>query len=186
MIQTPSLEKIKKSLQKSEICIIPTDTILGIFANAQNHQAVEEIFLAKKRSKNKPLAIFLPKISQISKYGIETEESQHFAQKNLPGKYTILLKATNFAKTTLSPLLISQEGTIGIRIPNQQDILTLTKEIIICGTSVNISGTDFAKNKIPTAIQPFVSFFFTNKDNNMTQTPSQIFDFSQNQIKKIR
>ena len=177
---TESLAKIKESLQNGNLCILPTDTILGLFS-ATSHFAVEKIFSTKKRSLSKPLAIFLPNVSEIGKYGIESEESRTFAKNNLPGAYTILLKATSFAKQNLSPLLISRDGKIGIRIPNNADILQVTKEIIICGTSVNVSGEDFAKEEnIPQEIANCVEFLLQNKDNpsQMANTPSTIIDFS--------
>ena len=177
---TESLGKIKESLQNGNLCILPTDTILGLFSST-SHFAVEKVFSTKKRSSNKPLAIFLPNVTEIEKYGIESKESRAFAKNKLPGAYTILLKATNFAKQHLSPLLISSDGKIGIRIPNNADILQLTKEIIICGTSVNVSGENFAKEEsIPQEIANCVEFFLQNKEASsiMANTPSTIIDFS--------
>lgn len=180
MIKTTNLEKIKQTLQNGNLCVIPTDTILGIFANANNYNAVKQVFVAKKRDFKKPIAIFLPNIEAISKFGIETEQSKEFVNKNLPGAYTILLKATNYAKNTLSEGLISHDEKIGIRIPMQKDILQITKEIIICGTSVNISGLEFAKTDVPTELIPFVETFFIKDMNQMKQEPSKIIDFSEN------
>lgn len=178
MEQTTSLKEIKESLQNGNLCILPTDTILGIFSSATNHNAVRKIFTTKKRDLSKPLAIFLPHIEDIAKYAVETESSRTFSQKNLPGGYTILLHATEFAKKTLSPLLISNDGKIGIRIPMQEDILQLTKEVIICGTSVNVSGQEFAKETIPHEIAQHVDVHYAS-NGKMSQTPSTIIDFTQ-------
>lgn len=186
MIQTTDLGKIKQTLQNGNLCVIPTDTILGIFASASNNIAVRKVYTAKQRETNKPLAIFLPNITEIHKFAIETEASKEFTHQNLPGAYTILLQASTFARQTLAPELISQSGTIGIRIPKQNDILQITQEIIICGTSVNVSGQEFARMEIPPEILPFVSAFYTSGIDNMKQVPSQILDFSQNSIVKIR
>ena len=176
---TGSLWKIKESLQNGNLCILPTDTILGLFSST-NHFAVEKVFSIKKRSFDKPLAMFLPNISEIGKYGIESDESRTFAENNLPGAYTILLKASDFAKQNLSPLLISSNGKIGIRIPNNADILQLTKEIIVCGTSVNVSGETFASEEnIPQEISNCVEFLLKSKTTSiMANTPSTIVDFS--------
>jgi len=178
MKKTQSLEEIKQSFQKGNLCILPTDTILGLFADANNHDAILKIFQAKKREYAKPLAIFVHSISAIQQYGIETAQSKTFTQKNLPGEYTILLHATNFAKTHLSHLLISQDGKIGIRIPKQNDILKLTKEIMICGTSVNITGQEFAKDTIPQEIANNVEFILQSKATGLSQNPSTIIDFT--------
>lgn len=119
--------KIKESLQNGNLCILKTDTILGIFANATDTEAVRKIFTVKQRPLHKPFAIFLPDIDKISLYGIETHESSEFCRNNLPGAYTILLKATDYAKRIFSPMIISQDGLIGIRVPNAHDISEITK-----------------------------------------------------------
>ncbi len=177
MKKTQDLQEIKYSLQNKGICILPTDTILGIFADAQNQEAVKKIFTTKKRDFSKPLAIFVPNTQEIPRYGIETEESKLFASKNLPGAYTILLNATEYAKTKLAPLLISNDGKIGIRIPQQGDILKITQEVIICGTSVNVSGENFAIDTIPEEIAHNVDLFYDIK-TQMQQQPSTIIDFT--------
>ncbi len=179
---TSSLEKIKKSLQNDNLCILPTDTIIGIFSSTK-HSAVVKIFEAKKRDLTKPFAIFVPNIEAIGKYGIETDESQIFAKKYFPGEYTIILKATDFAKENLSPLLISSDSKIGIRIPKRDELLELTKEFIICGTSVNISGKSFIIDEnIPDEIKDFIDLFFESTDSHYsdqaTLRPSRILDFS--------
>jgi len=59
--------------------------------------------------------------------------------------------------------------------------LQLTKEIIVCGTSVNVSGENFAKEEsIPQEIANCVEFFLQNKEvsSTMLNTPSTIIDFS--------
>jgi L-threonylcarbamoyladenylate synthase len=186
MKQIHSLEEIKKSLKKGHLSVLPTDTILGIFTDATNHDAVVKIFKTKKRDFSKPLAIFLPTIEKIQKYGIETESSKKFVKENLPGAFTILLQATDFAKSMLSPLLISSDGKIGIRIPKQNNIITLTKEVIICGTSVNISGQEFAKEEIPAEIAENVEFLLMDSSQNLSQKPSTIVDFTQNTLTVVR
>lgn len=190
MIKTTDLQKIKETLYNNKLCVMPTDTILGIFANANSQDAVRQIFVAKKRETSKPLAIFLPNIQEISKFGIETDMSKKFVQENLPGAYTILLQATDFAKNNLPSELIAFDdiigGKIGIRIPMQKDILEITKDIIICGTSVNVSGNDFAKDDVPNEIEPFIDTFFTKDIKNMQQKPSTIIDFSNNKYEIVR
>lgn len=182
-----STEKIKQSLRSGNLCILETDTIPGIFADATDTESVRQIFTVKKRPFSKPLAIFLPSMDKIPGYGIETEASSEFCKKNLPGSYTILLKATEYAKNTLSHLTISQEGLIGIRIPDTQDILEIAKDIIICGTSVNISGKESVSNTtIPEEIAKHVQYYFTSQTCKGSGVPSTVIDFSAGSAKVIR
>jgi L-threonylcarbamoyladenylate synthase len=176
MKRTTSLQKIKQSLQNGNLCILPTDTILGIFTEATNNNAVQKIFTAKQRDFSKPLAIFIS-LDNISKYAIETEASRTFTKKNLPGAYTILLYATEFAKANISPLLISHDDKIGIRIPMQRDILQITQNMVMCGTSVNVSGQAFAKDVIPPEIAQYVDLHYASTEA-MSQIPSTIIDFT--------
>ena len=177
MKRSGNINDALNALNENKLCILPTDTILGLFSSTKSF-AVHKIFDAKKRDYSKPLAIFVPSTEEIARYGIETEDSRKFANENLPGAYTILLHATDYAKNLLCPQLISSDGKIGIRIPNQKQILEITKSVIICGTSVNISGQEFATSEIPNEIESRVEFFLET-NQHLSQTPSTIIDFTQ-------
>ena len=53
------MAEVTSSLERGEFVVIPTDTVYGIAVRADNPEAVERLFYAKGRRKNKKLAYLL-------------------------------------------------------------------------------------------------------------------------------
>ena len=81
-----------KALQEGKIIIIPTDTIYGLAVDGSNPEAVERLYSLKKRDKNKPIAIFLPKLDFITEIFELSNLGAKIAKNFLPGKITIVAK----------------------------------------------------------------------------------------------
>ena len=69
-----SLENLKKvvkivikSIKKDEVLVCPTDTVYGLLADATNKKVVEKVFKIKKRSKGKPILIFVKDLKMAKK-----------------------------------------------------------------------------------------------------------------------
>ena len=54
------INKIVEEIKKGNLVITPTDTVYGILADALNKEAIDKVFIAKKRE-NKPLLIIMTK-----------------------------------------------------------------------------------------------------------------------------
>ena len=136
-------------LKKGGVIICPTDTVYGFLADAQNKKAVEKIYKIKKRSKLKPLSIFVANMKMAKEIAMIDKNQAKILKEFWPGKYTFILKRKKIDVGRLYALLDGiKKDTIAIRIPNHPFLLTLLKKIdkTLVQTSVNISNQDPLKS----------------------------------------
>ncbi len=124
-------------LQKEGVVVCPTDTIYGLIADATNEKAIRKIFSIKKRSKKKPLGIFVENLAMAKKFARISKVQERFLKKVWPGKVSVVLESKGKLPKTLGAT-----KTIGIRIPKHDLILSLIKKLghPLAQTSVNISN----------------------------------------------
>ncbi|XP_051171481.1 threonylcarbamoyl-AMP synthase [Leptopilina boulardi] len=108
-----------------KILAVPTDTIYGLTGLAQNSFTVQKLYEIKHRDENKPLAICLSDISEISKWGDISHLPFELLEKLLPGPVTIVVKRTE----KLNPELNPGTSTVGIRIPESRFLRNVVKYV---------------------------------------------------------
>lgn len=133
---TKKLNRAVAVLKRGGVIICPTDTVYGFLADATNKKAVAKIYKIKKRSKSKPLPIFIKDLKMAKELAEIGKEQEKFIRKYWPGKYTFVLKRNPGAR-----LYGIDKDTIAIRIPKYQFLNDLLKKIDrpLVQTSVNIS-----------------------------------------------
>jgi len=132
-----TIDKIAKELKRGKVIVCPTDTVYGLVTDATNKKAVDKIFGIKKRSRAKPLPIFVKDLKMAKKFAKINKNQEEFLKEVWPGKTTVVLKRKVEAK-----LYGVDDGTIALRIPKYKlinDLLEKTK-LPLTGTSANISG----------------------------------------------
>ncbi len=126
-------------LKQGGIVAFPTDTVYGLGAYANQHQAVEKIYQVKGRPRNMALPLLLAHISQISEVADPVPPiAWLLAQNFLPGALTIVLHKSN----SVSDIITGGGRTIAVRVPAHPIPVALAGGlgIPIVGTSANISG----------------------------------------------
>lgn len=181
-----ALEKAVSVLRMGGVVICPTDTVYGFLADAQNKRAVEKIYKIKKRSKLKPLPVFVKDISMAKELAIINDRTAKILKKFWPGKYTFVLKRKLGIK-----LYGIDKKTIAIRIPNYKFLNDLLKKINrpLVQTSVNVS-TEPPMTKIQDIINQFgknkmVGLIIDGGDLKKSK-PSKIVDLSQEVLTRLR
>ena len=131
-----SIQLASRSLLNGLTIILPTDTIYGIAALAENEKAVEKIFKIKKRPKSLPLIIFVKSIKDAAKIAKFSPLDMALATKLWPGPLTLILKKKK-SKIYNGDKRLSK---IGIRIPKNNTVLTLLNRIKkpLATTSANL------------------------------------------------
>lgn len=152
------LTDVKNVLNNDGLIIIPTDTVYGIACNAFSDKAIKKLFLAKKRSFDKPINVLVDSIDKINLVvdNINTLEEE-LISKYFPGKLTLIFNK----KQGVSNVLTSNQSTIGVRIPDCEIALKILKSYpypLAC-SSANISGFDCA-----TELNEFIDAFSSNVD----------------------
>jgi len=124
-INKREIDKIIGILREGGIIIYPTDTVYAMGCDALNVRAVEKICKIKgiNPQKNR-LSIICPDLSDISEYAKVNNTVFKLMKRNLPGPFTFILNATNSL-----PKIYKNRKEVGIRVPDNNITLTLTKEL---------------------------------------------------------
>ncbi|MBI2251164.1 MAG: threonylcarbamoyl-AMP synthase, partial [Armatimonadetes bacterium] len=112
-------------LREGGIAVYPTDTVYGIGCDLHQRSSIEKIYRMKNFKKSKPLSFICSNLIQVSKYAQISNLAYKIMKKLLPGPYTFILKATKM----VPKIVISNQKTVGIRVPDNEICLSLVKEL---------------------------------------------------------
>lgn len=140
-----NIDKIVEVLGNGGLVISPTDTIYGIMGDALNTDVIKRVYEVKKRSYSKPLILLMDSYEMIKEYTFEISELEDkLIKKFSPGLVTIILKKND----KISDLITNNSDYVGIRIPDNDDLLSIIKKLgrPVISTSANISDEDVITN----------------------------------------
>ncbi len=174
---------IKEILDNNGIIVYPTDTLYGIGGNFFSIDVIKKIDELKQRN-DSPYSIIVHSIDYIEEIAELNVFQKEILKKNLPGKFTFILKAKN----QINKELLKNRDTIGIRIPEVKEIIELVKYLKypLITTSVNKSGKEPLNN--PDIIKKeFNEIDILMKFNILRDSKgSTIVDITNNKIKILR
>lgn len=136
-----NISKICEVLENGGLVVTPTDTVYGIMGDALNLEAVKKVYEAKHRAYNKPLILLMDSYEMIKEYTLDiSEEEDRIMREFFPGLLTIILKKNN----KIDDLISGGMDTVGIRIPDNEDLIRIIKKLgrPIFSTSANISDEE--------------------------------------------
>ena len=126
--ENPNPREISKAvglLRDGGLVIYPTDTVYAIGCDALNVKAVEKICQLKGVNPQKSnLSIICYDLSNISEYAQVSNAAFKVLKKNLPGPFTFILPTSNRL-----PKIYKNKKEVGIRVPDNNIIRTLVKEL---------------------------------------------------------
>lgn len=138
--ENPDPRKIRQVcdiLMNGGIIIYPTDTIYGIGCDITQPKAIERIARMKGLNPEKTTFSFICQdLSHITDYTSPiSNEIFKMMKRNLPGPFTFILNAN----TNVPKILKSKRKTVGIRVPDNNIIREIVKELgnPILSTSVH-------------------------------------------------
>jgi len=182
-----NIDDLVSALKKGAVLVLPTDTVYGLICDATNKKAVEKIFKIKRRSKEKPLPVFVDSISMAKKYATFGNKDEIFLKDKWPGATTVVLqKKDGLAK------LVYKNDTIALRQPDYGMILKIIGLLKkpLAQTSANISGIE-----TPTDIDEVVKDFIKGDVQPdivvgagilPKRSPSVIIDLTEEDLKILR
>lgn len=128
VITNPTQDEIKiaaQALKNGHLVSFPTETVYGLGADATNEKAVGKIYLAKGRPKNHPVIVHISSASQLDNWASEIPEyAISLGRAYWPGPMTLILKRNSRATNYIT----GGQESVGLRVPNQQVALALTRE----------------------------------------------------------
>jgi L-threonylcarbamoyladenylate synthase len=139
------LEIAVDTIIEGKTVAFPTDSVYGIGGDPLNYELIEKVYQIKFRDRTKGLLILVADMEEAAKLAEFNKESKILADKYWPGQLTLILKRKT---SCIVPEEVSaSKETIGIRIPDNEIVLTILKKLKerghfggIIGTSANYSG----------------------------------------------
>ncbi len=130
-------DKIIELLNRGGLLAMPTDTVFGL-ACMMDEKAIARVYEAKGRSFDKPLPMMCSSKKMISEVAKISEEAEKIIDRFMPGALTIVFTK----KETVADYITNGRKTIGIRMPDDDFILSLIEKLgkPLMVTSANISG----------------------------------------------
>ncbi len=114
VLDASAASRIRDCLARGGLVVHPTDTVYGLAADPFQPAAVDRVYAVKQRPRELALSMAVAGVEDIFRYGVKTPLADNFCRKNLPGPYTVVLKATPAAPRTL----VNRQSCIGIRVPD--------------------------------------------------------------------
>jgi tRNA threonylcarbamoyl adenosine modification protein (Sua5/YciO/YrdC/YwlC family) len=121
------IRQIVDLLEVGGIIIYPTDTVYAMGCDILATKSIEKIARLKGLNpKNPELSLIFHDMSQLSEYTIIRDNTIFkLLKRNLPGPFTFIVQANN----QIPKLFKNKKKTVGIRIPDNNIVLELVKEL---------------------------------------------------------
>ncbi len=137
VLDAVALDQIRECLTKGGLVVHPTDTVYGLAADPFQAAAVDRVYAAKGRPRDLALAVALADVEDGFRFGVRTPLAENFCRKNLPGPFTVVLRAMPAAPEAV----VNRQGLIGLRVPDHPIPRLLAKAYgPITTTSANRHG----------------------------------------------
>ncbi len=135
-----NLEKAVKVFRQGGIVIFPTDTVWGIGCRMDLPQAIQKLYRLRKRPNEQAAPVLVSSKEQAKEYFLALPKKvDKLLDVYWPGGLTVVYKAQ---VDKIPPLVRGNSDTIGLRMPNHEDLLYLINNIgvPILGPSANFHG----------------------------------------------
>jgi tRNA threonylcarbamoyl adenosine modification protein (Sua5/YciO/YrdC/YwlC family) len=121
------IRRIVDILEEGGIIIYPTDTVYAMGCDIKASKAIEKIARLKGVNPNNPdLSLIFHDMSQLSEYTVIHDNNLFkLLKRNLPGPFTFIVQANN----QIPRLFKNRKKTVGIRIPDNNIVLELVREL---------------------------------------------------------
>lgn len=185
MTREEDIRRAVETMRKGGVILYPTDTVWGIGCDATNKEAVAKVYQIKQRDDSKALICLVDNDARLQRYVRNVPEVawqliDSLKEGDAKPTTLILDGAVNLADN-----LISEDGSIGIRITNEP----FSKELCyrfqkaIVSTSANISGEPAAQNYSdidPRILEAVDYVCWSRRQEHKPHTPSSIIKLKEN------
>jgi L-threonylcarbamoyladenylate synthase len=126
-------------VRAGKVIAFPTDTVYGVGVHGLNEQAIQRLFLAKSRARDKAIPYLLANVSDLALVTDEVSPTAHLlAREFWPGALTLVVPASE----RVPKILIGGGDSVAVRVPNHPVTRSLIEAVRVplAATSANISG----------------------------------------------
>ena len=105
---------VAAALAEGSLAIVPTETVYGLAADAQNQSAVTRIYQVKGRPSDHPLIVHVAGADNLDYWAVEIPDyARQLASAHWPGPMTLVLKRSDKAKDFIT----GNQDTVAVRVP---------------------------------------------------------------------
>lgn len=139
--QTDELSEI---LKNDGVISVPTDTVYGVCARIDSHEAYEKLINTKKRPYSKLFPVMCANMDQIKKIAKVDERTEKIINDFMPGPITIVLEKNS----NIPEYVTNGKNTIAIRMATSKSLEELIEKTgsPIFMSSANHSGEPICKS----------------------------------------
>jgi L-threonylcarbamoyladenylate synthase len=133
-----SLERAARAVDRGDLVVYPTETVYGLGADALDPAAVERVYAAKGRPREKPLSLAVPDVESVSPYVSVGERERAFMRAFLPGPVTVVCAR----REGVPDALTAGRDRVGVRVPDHDRARAFLERAgtPVTATSANRSG----------------------------------------------
>jgi len=119
-----ALRRAEEALIQGQCIVFPTDTVYGIASRPKDPRAVARLQRIKGRSDAFPPPVLVADVDQAWSLATHVPlQAKRLGEKFWPGALTLIL-------ATDQPLSLAREvGTVGLRVPDHDDLRDLLREV---------------------------------------------------------
>jgi len=119
---------------------VPTETVYGLAARADSHEAVARIYAAKARPGFNPLIVHVRDLDHVRRFGVFADAAEELAQTYWPGPLTLVIPKREDAE--LAAAITAGLPTIAVRVPAHPVMrrLLAAVDFPVAAPSANRSG----------------------------------------------
>lgn len=110
-----AIEQAARALEQGGLIAMPTETVYGLGADAENPAAVAKIYAAKGRPSNHPVIVHLAPEADVGYWAAEVpDEARKLIAAFWPGPLTLILKRASHIPDAVS----GGQDSVGLRCPS--------------------------------------------------------------------
>ncbi len=184
MLSADEIEHCVRVLRAGGVVACPTETFVGLLADARNARALRRVVELKGRDPQQPIGLLLPHAVALA--GVASELSEHaraLAARHWPGPLTLVVRAAPGL-----PSELVKDGKVGVRVPGPSAALQLVSAFggPLTATSANPTGKPAARSAAE------VRAYFANRLDHVVfgespgGLPSTVIDATTNPVTVIR
>ena len=173
----PGLAEAGAAIRRSELVVLPTDTVYGVAADAFSPAAVNLLLAAKGRGRDMPVPVLVSSRSMLDAVVVEvTDAAAKLVDAFWPGALTIVLRETPHLAWDLG----EARGTVAVRMPDHALATSLIEQTgPLAVSSANRSGQPPATTMVEARLQLGASVaVYLDGGPSGPQVPSSIVDLT--------
>lgn len=183
VVTRQDIQEVCDIIEHDGVAAFPTETVYGLGIKYGSKQALDKLMEAKNRDYSKAITLMVANKQDIETYAYVSEDAKKIIEAFMPGMITLVFRK----KESVDPLMTNGKETIGIRIPDHEDVLSLLQKVgPMLVTSANLSNhpNTTCTKEVLEQLDGRIDIVVDGKTSD--NIASTVIDVSQDEIKILR